>query len=455
MLIPYFGFSQSENYSTAIENFKKEYNVENFSNIFDSFSPEMKDALPLEKSKQFFKGLKTQAGKIEQYDFKGFSQGTYAEYKTKFEKMTFSVNMSVGDNGKINGLFIKPFEESTKNVEITNDLSLYPKEISKIVFSRTKNFPNKTQSSIAIIKNDTTAYYGVIKTKDTIKPIENQNKIFEIGSITKVFTASVLASLVKEGKIKLSDNINKYYPFTFHNNHKITFESLANHTSGLPALPNNFDLSNSQNPYRNYDIKKLNIYLKDSLNLDNSPEKYSYSNLGAGLLAHSLGLSQKKAFKDILRDKILKKYKMENTFLEQKEFKTLVKGRNAEGGLTSNWDFDVLFGAGGILSTTEDLAKFVQAEFNPQNEELSLTQKSTFKIDDSLEIGLGWHIKKTEDKNNLYWHNGGTGGYRSIIVFDPKAKNAIIILSNVSAFNQNNENIDKLGFDLINEEINK
>src|SRR5699024_4305768 len=136
-------------------------------------------------------------------------------------------------------------------------------------------------------------------------------------------------------------------------------------------------------------------------------------------------------------------------------FKTLVKGRNAEGDLTSNWDFDVLFGAGGILSTTEDLVKFIQAEFDPQNEELSLTQKSTFKIDDSLEIGLGWHIKKIEVKNNLHWHNGGTSGYRSIIVFDPKSKNAIIILSNVSAFNQNNENIDKLGFDLIDEEIDK
>lgn len=153
MLIPYFGFSQSENYSTAIESFKKEYNVENFSNIFDSFSPEMKDALPLEKSKQFFNGLKTQAGKIKQYDFEGFSQGTYAEYKTKFEKMTFSVNMSVDDNGKINGLFIKPFEKSTENVDIINDLNPYPKEISEIIFSKTKDFPNETQLSIAIIKN--------------------------------------------------------------------------------------------------------------------------------------------------------------------------------------------------------------------------------------------------------------------------------------------------------------
>src|SRR5690606_38054986 len=106
----------------------------------------------------------------------------------------------------LNGLFINPYEEPTQTTNNTiNSLNNYPKEISEIIFSKVKDFPNNTQLSIAIIQNGKTNYYGVIKLNDTIKPIENQTKVFEIGSITKVFTSTVLASLVEEGKIKLTD----------------------------------------------------------------------------------------------------------------------------------------------------------------------------------------------------------------------------------------------------------
>lgn len=104
-----------------------------------------------------------------------------------------------------------------------------------------------------------------------------------------------------------------------------------------------------------------------------------------------------------------------------------------------------------MLSTTQDMVKFICAEFNPKNKELALTRIPTFKINDNLEIGLGWHIQKKKDENDLYWHNGGTGGYRSILVFDPQAKNGVVVLSNVSAFHPKSENIDKLGFNLMKE----
>lgn len=451
-LTSFFGFSQAETYTTAYENFMKEYNAGNFEGIFNSFTSEMKGTLPLEKAIQFFKGLKDQGGKIDKFDFEGYSQGTFAEYKTKFEKAIFSVNMSVAENGKINGLFIKPYDSKA---EITskgvNDLANYPRDIAEIIFSLVQDFPNYTQLAIAIIENGKTKNYGIIKINDTVKPIENRNKVFEIGSITKVFTATVLASLVEEGKIKLLDDINTYYPFPFHNNFKISFESLANHTSGLPALPDNLDSPNPENPYSNYDVKKLDVYLKDLLELENSTQKYSYSNLGAGLLGHTLALSQNTTFKDLLRSRILNKYNLVSTILDGKDSENRISGRNAQGLVTSNWDFDVLFGAGGMLSTTQDMVKFICAGFNPKNKELALTRIPTFKINDNLEMGLGWHIQKKKGENDLYWHNGGTGGYRSILVFDPQAKNGVVVLSNVSAFHSKSENIDKLGFNLMKE----
>lgn len=117
--------------------------------------------------------------------------------------------------------------KTTQTNNAVNALNSYPKEIAEIIFGKTKNIPNNAQLSIALIQNGKTNYYGIIKINDTIKTIENHNKIFEIGSITKVFTSTVLASLVEDKKIKLADNINTFYPFTFKDDTKINFESLA------------------------------------------------------------------------------------------------------------------------------------------------------------------------------------------------------------------------------------
>ena len=443
-------FAQTDNYKIAISNFQENYNAEKYETIFNSFSQEMKEDLPFENTKQLLIGLKNKFGRIESKEFISYQQGTYITYKTNFEKAVLAVNISLNKQNQINGLFIKPYEELKKNESASvNALSNYPTEIAKILFLKSKDFPNNTQLSIALIQNGKTNYYGIIKINDTIKPNENQNKIFEIGSITKIFTSSVLASLVVDEKLKLTDEINTYYPFTFKNNIKISFESLANHTSGLPRLPENLDLSNETNPYKNYGRKEIEEYLKNLLKLENEPTKTSsYSNLGAGLLGYTLGLSQKTSFQKLLQKKIFDKYKMTNSFTSSQNLgNKLVKGLDENGKTVSNWDFDVLFGGGGILSTTEDLAKFTYAQFNPTNMVLALTRKPTFVINKDMKIGLGWHILKSENNQDLNWHNGGTGGYSSSIAINVEQKTAVIILSNVSNIN---EDIDDICFELIN-----
>jgi murein DD-endopeptidase MepM/ murein hydrolase activator NlpD len=106
-------FAQTEkaNYKTVAGDFEKNYNAGDFEAIFSSFSGEMQNALPLEKTKDFFTGLKTQAGKITNREFIKYEQ-TYASYKTNFERALFAVNISVDNNSKINGLFVKPYKES-------------------------------------------------------------------------------------------------------------------------------------------------------------------------------------------------------------------------------------------------------------------------------------------------------------------------------------------------------
>lgn len=442
-------FAQTDNYKIAIDNFQTNYNAEKYEDIFNSFSSEMKQALPIEKTKQFLIGLKSQVGKIEKTEFVSYQQGTYAMYKTNFEKAVLAVNISLDKQNQMNGLFIKPYEEpkKTKNTSV-NALSNYPTNVAEIIFSKSKDLPNNTQLSIVLIQNGKTNYYGIIKVNDTIKPKENQNKIFEIGSITKVFTSTVLTSLVADKKLKITDEINSYYSFPFKNNIKIKFESLANHTSGLPRLPENLDLSNETNPYKNFGEREIEDYLKNLLKLENEPSKISsYSNLGAGLLGYTLGLSQKTSFQKLLQKRVFDKYKMTNSFTSSQNLNNrLVKGLNGNGEVVTNWDFDVLFGGGGILSSTEDLVKFAYAQFNPKNKELALTRKSTFDINEDMKIGLGWHILKTEKGFNWVWHNGGTGGYSSSMVLDVENKNGVIILSNASNIN---DNIDDLCFKLM------
>ena len=130
-------FAQTENYKIAIDNFQSNYNLEKYDEIFNTFSSEMKQALPLEKTKGFLTGLKNQVGKIENKEFISY-QKTYATYKTKFEKTVLAVNLSLDNENLINGLFINPYEEPKKvSNNSVNALSNYPKEISEIIFSKT------------------------------------------------------------------------------------------------------------------------------------------------------------------------------------------------------------------------------------------------------------------------------------------------------------------------------
>lgn len=112
ILIPILSFGQTEKKTSkkVSAEFEKHYNSDEYQKIFDLFSPEMKSALPIEQTTDFLKGLKSQAGKIQKREFIKYEQ-PYASYKTTFERAVFAVNISLDNNAKINGLFVKPFKE--------------------------------------------------------------------------------------------------------------------------------------------------------------------------------------------------------------------------------------------------------------------------------------------------------------------------------------------------------
>lgn len=314
--------------------------------------------------------------------------------------------------------------------------------------------PNNTQIAIAIIKNGETFYFGVKRINDTLFSIQNNASAFEIGSLTKVFTATILANFVIQGKLKLDDKINPIFDFPFNNNLEFTFRELANHTSGLPRLPANIRFAaifSQSDPYKNYNEQKLEDYLKNNISLDYPKgSKSEYSNLGMGLVSYSMRKYSGHSFEKLAKEMIFDKYNMLHSSTDKTKIADiLVEGLNDRGKPTPNWTPGALVGAGGIYSTVEDLSKFAIAQFDSTKIELTLTRIKTFKETETRDVGLGWFIINRKNGDHWYWHNGGTGGYSSSMVLDVKNRNGIIVLTNLSSYHSLFENIDKLSFALM------
>jgi len=113
ILLPTIAFGQTEKatYKATIDSFEKNYNAGNFEAIFETFSSEMQNTLPIDKTNEYFKTLKNQAGNITKREFINYEK-TYASYKTTFEKALIAVNISIDNNSKINGFYLKPFKEN-------------------------------------------------------------------------------------------------------------------------------------------------------------------------------------------------------------------------------------------------------------------------------------------------------------------------------------------------------
>ncbi|MFP4096251.1 MAG: serine hydrolase domain-containing protein [Cyclobacteriaceae bacterium] len=315
-------------------------------------------------------------------------------------------------------------------------------------------FPNQTQFAIALIHGSEVSYYGVLRANDTLLNISNEDSLFEIGSISKVFTSSLLAQMAEEGKLNPEDPVSAYLPFPLKDSIRISFQQLANHTSGLPRLPPSMfmaSLMHPDNPYKTYDREKLIKYMREDMSLQREAgSAYEYSNLGAGMLGFVLEEISGQTYEQLLQQKISIPLGMQHTTTDRaRAGELLVKGLSPTGEITSNWDLAALMGAGGILSSSQDLSKFILANFDTTRHAFNLQRKQTFKVNESLGLALGWHIMYRPSGESWYWHNGGTGGYRSSMVLDVPNRKGVVLLSNMSAGYYLAGEIDQLSFFLL------
>jgi CubicO group peptidase (beta-lactamase class C family) len=253
----------------------------------------------------------------------------------------------------------------------------------------------------------------------------------------------MLGLTVGEGKISLDDPVNKYLPDSIpplqYQGKTATIRNLSNHTSGIPRMPSNFQQTvvNNKDPYMNYTIRDLYQFLH-ALKLDRAPgSKFEYSNVGVGLLGTILQKLYGKTYEDLLLTLIAGPLKMADTrvTIRQQDSARFAAGYDDKGVYNGPWNLSAAFaGAGAIRSTAQDMLKYAAAEMGGPgvpaslSKAMQLTQTLTFQ-DGQTRIGLGW-IFLTAAGDDILFHNGGTGGYRTYIGIDPKKKIAVVLLSN-------------------------
>jgi D-alanyl-D-alanine-carboxypeptidase/D-alanyl-D-alanine-endopeptidase len=264
--------------------------------------------------------------------------------------------------------------------------------------------------------------------------------VYEIGSVTKVFTSLILADMIEKGEVKPDDPVSKFLPpavkVPSHNGRQITLLDLSMQVSGLPRLPNNMKPADPANPYADYNAAKLYDFLS-SYTLTRDPgEKYEYSNLAVGLLGHALALKAGMSYEELLRRRIFEPLGMTSTSitLSEAQKKRFAPGYDEALTPVKNWDMDVLAGCGAVRSTVNDMLKFVAANLELTDTPLkaAMRRMRSVKKDTGtpdLQIAMAWHVF-TKFDTEVWWHNGGTAGYRSFIGFIPAKKEGVVLLCN-------------------------
>lgn len=379
-----------------------------------------------------------------------------AFYKGIFEKANMDVYIGLDASDKISTLLFQPntSDKPKKDYQVATDNKMRSALDIKVdsVVRPYIQLKHTAGLAIAIIKDGKVYTYNYGETKKGNHQLPDPNKtLFEIGSISKTFTAILLADEVVKGNMSLDDPISKYLPDSIPNmaykGVPITLKTLSNHSSGFPRLPINLYKKGDalDNPYKNYDAQRMFSYLKNFKPYREVGINYEYSNFAVGLLGNILAIQNHTSYEQLLATRITVPLKMQHTFvaIPAKYTTDFAQGYNEKGEATSPWDLNALVAAGGMRSTVNDLVKYLNANMNKApaklQKSIGLTHQITFEKGQNV-IGLGWHISKNK---TIFQHSGGTGGFRTFVAFDKTNKTGVVVLSNTS------EEVAPIGFDLL------
>jgi len=294
--------------------------------------------------------------------------------------------------------------------------------------------------SVGLIQSGGTVslHAGTLSPDDARAP--DDDTLYEIGSLTKVFTSLLLAEAVVRGEVTLDTPIATLLPedvaLPGDAGNRITLRMLATHTSGLPRIPETLPTDDYTNPYQAYGDADLWQTLR-TVKLDfETGSKASYSNLGAGLLGTLLARKAGTDFEQLLARRITGPLNMHDTTVTISEAQRdhFARGFTSTGTPAEHWDFQALAGAGAIRSTLPDLLRFAEAVLKPEGTSLEKAIDLAWQVQDgpSLSAGgqaLGWLIAGDKETR---WHNGTTGGFHAVMFVNRRFGIATVLLANRS-----------------------
>ncbi len=259
--------------------------------------------------------------------------------------------------------------------------------------------------------------------------------VFEIGSMTKQFTAVSILMLAEQGKLKLDDEITKFIPDYPTNGNVITIHNLLTHTSGIKDFTSMKSIKDIAR--RDLSPKELVDFFKNEP-IDFKPgEQYKYCNSGYVLLGYIIEMVSGKTYEEFITQNIFKKAGMENSYYasHDKIIKNRVSGyRDKNGYINANYiSFSIPYASGSIMSTVDDLLKWqnainTNALLSPVYTEKAFTN---YKLNNgtNIDYGYGWHLENVKNKT-IREHGGSIFGFKSMGVYEPTEQVYVVGLSN-------------------------
>jgi D-alanyl-D-alanine-carboxypeptidase/D-alanyl-D-alanine-endopeptidase len=331
--------------------------------------------------------------------------------------------------------------------------------IEQILIERIDTAEQNVGIAVAVIEDGVPRFvsYGHPALGDD-RPI-NEHTVFEIGSVTKLFTNVLLAEQVLAGKIDLDAPIVNYLPqgtvLPERGGRQITAFDLVTHSSGLPPVPPDLGAGNPANPYAGYGAEALRAFLASYQLPRDIGTEFEYSNIGLALVVQAVEQVSGKAYASLLDERIFKPLGMTETALTTTPGlrERLASGHDAARNPTSNWDLDVFAGAGALRSTVADISKFIAAASgaaaSPLDPAFAFMLSRTRPSDPSGgRVGMGW-FTLTHPKGEIAWHNGMTGGYNAFAGYDRQSRKGVVVLSNMAS----TVGIEDIGFHILAENL--
>ncbi len=314
-------------------------------------------------------------------------------------------------------------------------------EIEKIIrFDTEISFKTVPGFIIGVIDEDSTYIFPFGHKMPSKKSGSiGENDIFEIGSISKLYTTSIIRMLVQEKKLSYSQHINEFLPEEYQNprlNH-INIHSLIHHQSGLPLRPYMFGAKeqDSQNPYLYYTRTDLLEFFRDYI-----PEKegFVYSHTNYALLELIIEKVTGQNFDDVFQRYLKQPLQLKNTFIdfpEQKE-NYISPGYDKAVNLTKPWLYSSFRASEGVKTSITDALKYLN--FILRDDQVNMFRDSVvmdeeFPLENSfnqhLTIENGWHILQVKN-HKIAIHTGRTSGHSCFMGMVKSSKTAVVIFSN-------------------------